>query len=412
MKQSEILIRQARRYLVGGVNSPVRSFRALGEKPLLIKEGTGSRVIDYDGRVYLDYVLSWGAAILGHAHPGIIDAIGSSAARGLSFGVTHEDEIRFGRDLRKAIPLLERIRFTSSGTEAVMGALRLARGVTQRNKILKFERSYHGHADYLLAWAGSGAHSLPFSEGVPEDFLRHTLIAPYGDKKACEKIFRKHGKDLAAVIVEPVGANSGVVLPDRGFLRKLRTWTKASGSLLVFDEVVTGFRFAYGSAADYFGITPDLICLGKIIGGGLPAGAFGGRRTYMKHLSPEGPVYQASTFAGHPVVMAAGLAALDSLKRRDYNRLNSSAGKLARGLERAASEAGISVRVNVFGSLFSFHFEEPSDFAVFHKGMLGEGMFLAPSMYEANFLSFAHTKTDIEATIKAARRVWLKMGKG
>jgi glutamate-1-semialdehyde 2,1-aminomutase len=404
------LLARAAKVLVGGVNSPVRSFGYAGVKPLFVKSGKGSKIYDHDGNSYIDYVLSWGSLVLGHAHPAVVRDTRRVVASGLSFGVTNDREIELAELIRSAIPFIEKIRFVNSGTEAVMGAIRLARGVTKRDKILKFENSYHGHADYLLAKAGSGLAtlSIPTSAGVPKDFTRHTLIAPYGDSDAVDGIFRKHGKEIAAVIVEPVGGNYGVIEPDRAFLEKLRRITKKYGALLIFDEVITGFRFSYGSAAQRFGITPDLICLGKIIGGGSPVGAYGGGANIMDKLAPSGDVYQASTFAGNPVTMQAGISTLNSLRalKYDYARLYDLTRYLCANLKSEAQKRGIGLRINYYGSMFSLKFKHRSDFRRFYGYMLENGVFFAPSEFEANFLSFAHTKKEIDRTLKHAKKAF------
>lgn len=389
------LLELAKHYLVGGVNSPARAFRFVGAEPVLIKRGKGSRIYDYDGNKYIDYVLSWGAMILGHSHPAVLSHIKRSLNLGLGFGATHKSEIELTQIICKAIPAIEKIRFVTSGTEAVMGAIRLARGVTKRDKILKFAHSYHGHADYLLAEAGSGLATMqiPLSAGVPKDIIRHTLIAPFGDSARLERIFQKYGSEIAAVIAEPVGGNYGVIAPDIDFLKELRAITRKYAALLIFDEIITGFRFRFGAVSDEFGIRPDLICLGKIIGGGLPVGAYGGRKEIMRHLAPEGEVYQASTFAGNPMVMQAGIATLRVLSRKEneYARLQSLTGILS-------SRWGI----NHYGSMFSFKFKEKRQFQKFYRAMLKAGVYFAPSPFEANFLSFAHTRKDIDETLERA----------
>lgn len=409
-KQNKTVIRAAKRVLVGGVDSPVRAFNYVGGDPIPIKRGRGASVYDYDGKRYIDYALSYGASILGHAHPEITAAIKKTSASGVGFGATHGVEVELAEKIRKAIPSLEKIRFVSSGTEAVMGAVRLARGVTGREKIVKFSHSYHGHADYLLAKAGSGLATLglPASKGVPRDFTRHTLIADYGDENLIGSIFKKYGPCIAAVLVEPVGGNDGVVLPDTSFLRKIRSLTKKSGALLIFDEVITGFRFRFGSAADYFGIRPDIICLGKIIGGGLPVGAYGGSEKVMKYLAPAGPVYQASTFSGNPVVMSAGLATLRVLgsSRKGYKRISRLASYLGKTLEREARFCGIDVTTRHFGGMFSVRFKKKKHFQVFYRLLLEKGVYFAPSEYEANFISFAHADKDIRNTITAIKETF------
>lgn len=396
----------AKRYLVGGVNSPVRSFKYVGGEPLLIKKGKGPFVYDNDGGKYIDYVLSWGSLILGHAHPAVIKELKQVMGSGLSFGATNAKEIELARLIHDAIPAIKKIRFVNSGTEAVMGAVRLARGFTGRDKIVKFENSYHGHADYLLAKAGSGlaTFGLPSSEGVPEDFVKHTLVVPPNDAGSLAKVFKRYSDKIAAVLVEPVGGNYGVVLPDVNFLREARNLTKRYGAILVFDEVITGFRFGFGSVSKQLGITPDLICLGKIIGGGLPVGAFGGPEAIMNKLAPEGRVYQSSTFAGNPIVMTAGLATLKTLSlHKGYYGISSELVRhLAIGLEKRAKYYGIELKVAHYRNMFSFKFRTDKLFGKFYRLVLEKGVFFAPSEFEANFLSFCHTSREIENTLKAA----------
>nr|MBU1328682.1 glutamate-1-semialdehyde 2,1-aminomutase [Candidatus Omnitrophota bacterium] len=401
------LFAEAREYLVGGVNSPVRAFNYAGCDPLIIKKGRDSKVYDYDGNKYIDYVLSWGSLILGHANPGVIKDIKKVIENGLGFGTTNEYEVGLAEIIMKAIPFIGKIRFVSSGTEAVMGAVRLARGYTKRDKILKFERSYHGHADYLLVKAGSGLATLglPASAGVPHDFIKDTLISGYGDKKAVRNIFKKHGKKIAAVIFEPCGGNYGVMPPDIDFLKYLRAIIAKNRALLIADEVMTGFRFDFGSLSWKLGIVPDIICLGKIIGGGLPIGAYGAKEEIMNHLAPLGDVYQASTFAGNPVVMQSGLSTLrelGKLKNR-YSFLSELTGYLAESIRESAKERNIELVVKNFGSMFSLKFKEKRQFQRFYRKLLGSGVYFAQSEFEANFLSFSHTRADIEKTICVAK---------
>ena len=396
---------KADKYLVGGVNSPVRSFGYVGGKPLLIERGKASKIYGHDGKVYIDYVLSFGAAILGHANKDVVKAVKEAAEKGSSFGMTTPGEIELAGIISKAIPLAEKIRFTNSGTEAVMGAIRLARAHTKRNKIIKFSGAYHGHADYLLAKAGSGlaTMNIPMSEGVPADFIGHTLIAESGDKRSVDRLFKRYGKDIAAVIVEPVGGNYGVVEPDEDFLRYLRKITKKNGALLISDEVITAFRFRFGSVSEILGIKPDLICMGKIIGGGLPVGAYAGRGEIMERLAPVGRVYQASTFGGNPVVMSSGIAALkvlSSLKSR-YKDLKDMTENIVGAINEGASRSGAGLETRHYGSMFSLKFHKKKEFQAFYKKLLSEGVFFAPSEYEANFLSFAHTRRDIKETVYA-----------
>ena len=404
---NHILFKKAESLLVGGVDSPVRSFKYVGLEPILIKKGLGSKVYDYDANVYIDYVLSWGALILGHTHPEVIKAVKKAADAGLNFGTTNAGEIELANVITNAAPSIEKIRFVNSGTEAVMSVLRLARGVTKREKILKFENSYHGSADYLLARAGSGLATLniPISAGVPKDFTKHTLIAPFGDLDFIKRLFQKYGNKIAAVIAEPVGGNHGVVLPDISFLKELRRMTEKYGALLIFDEVITGFRFGYGTAGERFGVRPDLVTLGKIIGGGLPIGAYGGSNEIMKHLAPEGQVYQASTFSGNPVVMQAGIATLKALSKlkNDYQRIEELTKNLSLGIKEEAGQLNIGLDISYFGSMFSIKFRNKGQFKKFYRQLLDQGVYFAPSEFEANFLSFAHTKNDVDKTLNAAR---------
>ena len=414
--KNDILFNRAEKLLVGGVNSPVRSFSYGGGRPLLISRGKGCRVYDYDGNSYIDYVLSYGAAILGHADTQVVRSIEKAAAQGLHFGATHLTEIELARLIQKAVPAAEKIRFTNSGTEAVMGALRLSRGYTGRDKIVKFAKAYHGHADYLLARAGSGLASLsmPFSKGVPDDFIKYTIVAEYGDKRLIDDIFKRYGREIAGVVVEPVGGNWGVVKPDKDFMRHLRKVTQRYGSLLVFDEVITGFRFGFGSVSDILKVNPDLICLGKIIGGGLPIGAYAGKAAIMDNLAPLGQVYQASTFAGNPLVMQSGIATfkrLASLKER-YPRLAEFTKALSFSMERSAKRYKVGLNVVHYGGMFSLKFEKRDDFARFHSRTLKAGIYFAPSEHEANFLSFAHTRKDIDLTQNRVEEVLKEMAKG
>ncbi len=402
------LFTEAKKYLVGGVNSPVRAFNYVGGNPLMIKKGRGSKVYDYDGNGYIDYVLSWGSLILGHAFPEIVEAVKAAACEGLSFGTTSIKEVELAKLIRRAIPFAEKIRFVNSGTEAVMGAVRLARGYTGRDRIVKFENAYHGHADYLLAKSGSGLATLgiPSSLGVPKDFAKSTIVAPHNDIKAVEDIFKRYGRKIAAVLVEPVGGNYGVLPPKIDFLKRLRALTSEYRALLIFDEVITGFRFSFGSVARNFGVIPDIVVLGKIIGGGFPIGAYGGRGKIMDKLAPLGKVYQASTFSGNPVVMQAGIYTLKTLalSGAKYRQIERFADFLSSAIEGAAKSRNIGLKVSRFGSMFSIKFENKYDFKTFYKGMLGGGVYFAPSEFEANFLSFAHTMEDVEITVNAAAK--------
>jgi glutamate-1-semialdehyde 2,1-aminomutase len=417
--RSAELFARAEKILVGGVDSPVRAFRAVGSTPLIIDRARGSRLWDIDGREYIDYVCSWGALILGHAHPDVVAAVAAQAQRGTSYGMTSPLEIELAQEIARALPSIERIRFVSSGTEATMSAIRAARGFTQRDLILKFEGGYHGHADSFLVEAGSGLATLGISSspGVPDALAKLTLNAPYNDLAAVEQIFREHGGEIAAVIVEPIAANLGVALPIRGFLDGLRELTRSDGALLIFDEVITGFRVAHGGAQNVFNVAPDLTTLGKIIGGGLPVAAYGGRREVMEVVAPLGPVYQAGTLSGNPLAMRAGLATLPKLESPGfYDALNKKTERLASGLRAALSESRIPGQVNVAGSLLTLFFtaepvrdyaaakkSDAAQFAAFFRQMLDRGIFLPPSQFEAFFVSAAHTDADIEATIAAAR---------
>ncbi len=420
------LYRKAQRYIPGGVNSPVRSFSAVGGYPVFIKRGAGPCMYGETGGRFIDYCCSWGALILGHAHPAVVRALERVIKQGTSFGAATKREVTLAQAIVEAVPSIEQVRLTSSGTEAVMGAVRLARAFTGRNKIIKFDGSYHGHADYLLVKGGSGIATLgiPGSPGVPRDFTKHTLVAGYNDAAAVRKLAAKHGKDLAAIIVEPVAANCGVVPPRPGFLQALRKVADRSGSVLIFDEVITGFRLALGGAQRVFRVKPDLTCLGKIIGGGLPIGAFGGRRDIMQLLAPVGDVYQAGTLSGNPVAVAAGLATLGLLKKREpYRALEARTRTLCEGIDDLAAKHGIDVRINRAGSLFTVFFsdrevvdyatarlQDTKRFAKFHRGLLEGGVYFSPSGFEANFLSTAHTAGDVGKTLKTAGRVLRGMG--
>ncbi|MFO1475259.1 MAG: glutamate-1-semialdehyde 2,1-aminomutase [Verrucomicrobiota bacterium] len=418
--RSEALFAEALNYLPGGVNSPVRAFRAVGGQPFFVNKAAGSQVWDVDGNAYVDYVLTWGPAILGHAHPKIISAVQAAAALGTSFGIPNPHEVTMARLIREAVPSVAKVRMTNSGTEACMSVIRLARGFTKRDKIIKFDGCYHGHADSLLVKAGSGALTFghPDSAGVPAAFTQHTIVVPYNDPDAVKAAFEANRGQVAGIIVEPVPGNAGLYLPRPGFLEFLRSITQAEGALLIFDEVMTGFRLARGGAQERFGISPDLSCFGKVIGGGLPVGAFGGRADIMDCLAPLGPVYQAGTLSGNPVAMAAGIAALEQLGAPVYARLEELGAQLEAGMREAAKSAGVPVQFNRCGSMFCAYFtSEPvwnladafkSDrerFKKYFHGMLDEGVYLAPSQFEAGFLSTAHSAADIEKTVRAAAKV-------
>lgn len=402
------LFNKAKRYLVGGVDSPVRAFGYVGGDPVLIKSGRGSKIYDYDGNVYIDYVLSWGASILGHARADINAGLKKRIGSGLHFGTTNEPEVKLAEIIHQAVPFIDKIRFVNSGSEAVMSAIRLARGFTKRDKILKFENSYHGSADFLLLKGGSGLSTLKIaaSAGVPDNSLKDTLAVPYGDIELVKDVFKKYAGQIAAVIVEPVGGNHGVIPLNLEFLLGLSKITKDAGVLLIFDEVITGFRFGFGTVASKISVKPDLVCLGKIIGGGLPIGAYGGSSKIMNHLAPLGKVYQASTFSGNPVVMQAGLDTLKALKKlkNDYARLDKLTEYLALRLRRLAQIKKAQLQIEYCGSMFSIKFNQKKQFQKFYKKLLDQSVYFAPSEFEANFLSFAHTAKDIENTLAAAEK--------
>lgn len=420
-QRSKVAFARANSVLPGGVNSPVRAFKSVGRDPVFIQRGQGARLWDIDGNSYLDYVLSWGPLILGHAHPVVVEAIKKAAERGTSYGAPTEIETECAQEVIKAFPSMEMVRMVSSGTEATMSALRLARGVTGRNKIVKFEGCYHGHGDSLLIKAGSGAltFGVPTSPGVPSAIASETIVAQYNDLVGLQEIFEQLGEDIAAVIVEPVTGNMGVVLPQEGFLEGLRSLTQQYGALLIFDEVMTGFRVSYGGAQGRYHIDPDLTCLGKVIGGGLPVAAYGGKRKYMEQVAPSGPIYQAGTLSGNPLAMAAGLATLQLLQDEGvYDELERKTTRLAEGLKSIAQECELPVWVNSVGAMFSAFFtNQPvldfksactSDvelFAAYFRGMLERGVYLAPSQFEAVFLSTAHSDADIDYTLEQAREV-------
>jgi glutamate-1-semialdehyde 2,1-aminomutase len=419
MTRSEELFARARRVIPGGVNSPVRAFKAVGGTPRFIARAQGARVWDVDGSAFVDYLGSWGPMILGHAHPAVLEAVSRAARDGTSYGAPCAAEVELAERVTRLVPSMEKVRFVSSGTEATMSALRLARGFTGRRKILKLEGCYHGHADALLVAAGSGVATLgiPGSPGVPEGTVADTVVAPYNDAAAAERVFAQHGRDLAAVIVEPVAGNMGCVPPREGYLQALRDLTRRHGALLVFDEVITGFRLGLGGAQAFYGIDPDLTCLGKIVGGGLPVGAYGGRAEIMDRIAPDGPVYQAGTLSGNPLAMAAGAATLDHLERAGaYPRLEALTGRLCGGLQRAAAAAGVDATVNHVASLFTVFFcsgpvtdyasaktADSAAFARFFHAMLDRGFYFPPAQLEAAFVSLAHAEADIDATIAAAR---------
>ncbi|HEX7966464.1 MAG TPA: glutamate-1-semialdehyde 2,1-aminomutase [Gammaproteobacteria bacterium] len=426
---SDTLFQDAQRYIPGGVNSPVRAFKGVGGDPLFIRRAEGAYLFDEDGRRYIDYVGSWGPMLAGHANAKVVEAVRRAAGDGLSFGAPTELETRLAERICRLVPSIEMVRMVSSGTEATMSAIRLARGHTGRDKIVKFEGCYHGHADSLLVKAGSGALTLgvPSSAGVPAALATLTLTLPYNDASAVEALFREQGDGIACVIVEPVAGNMNCVLPAPGFLETLRAACTKHGALLIFDEVMTGFRVAKGGAQSLYKITPDLTTLGKVIGGGMPVGAFGGRREVMQKIAPLGPVYQAGTLSGNPVAMAAGLAMLDIVEKPGFHAaLDKKTQKLAKGLAVAAKESSLPFVCNAVCGMFGLYFtREPavanyaqvmaSDVAAFRRffhGMLAEGVYLAPSAFEAGFMSAAHSDSDIAATLAAARRVMAGMAAG
>jgi glutamate-1-semialdehyde 2,1-aminomutase len=425
MSRSKQLFNRAQAIIPGGVNSPVRAFNGVGGEPLFIERAQDAYIFDVDGNKYIDYVGSWGPMILGHNHPDIKAAVITAAENGLSFGAPTEIEIIMAEKVRSLVPSMEQLRMVSSGTEATMSAIRLARGFTGRDKILKFEGCYHGHADCLLVKAGSGALTLgqPSSPGVPADFAKHTLTATYNDLQSVQQLFKQHPEEIACIIVEPVAGNMNCIPPMDGFLQGLRQICDDHNALLILDEVMTGFRVALGGAQAYYNVKPDLTTLGKVIGGGMPVGAFGGSTKVMQHIAPTGPVYQAGTLSGNPIAMHAGLAALTALDSPEYAQLAEKTKKLALGLQRVAAEENVALAVNFVGGMFGFFFSEEktiSNFAqvcacdvekfkkFFHL-MLQQGIYLAPSSFEAGFLSLAHTDKDIEDTLMAAKKAFSKL---
>ncbi|HAU32640.1 MAG: Glutamate-1-semialdehyde 2,1-aminomutase [Desulfotomaculum sp. 46_296] len=416
---SAALFDQAKRIIPGGVNSPVRAFKAVGGNPVFIEKGRGSNIFDADGNKYIDYVCSWGPLILGHCHPEVVKALKECVELGTSYGAPTELETNLAGAIVAAVPSIDMVRLVNSGTEAVMSSLRLARAFTGRDKIVKFEGCYHGHADSMLVKAGSGSMTLglPDSPGVPGNAAADTIVSAYNDLDMLEAVFKKEGKDIAAMIVEPVAGNMGVVPPDPGFLKGIRDLAGRFGSLLIFDEVITGFRVAYGGAQELYGVKPDLTCLGKVIGGGLPVGAYGGRREIMERIAPQGPVYQAGTLSGNPLAVTAGLATLKILRQNGfYEHLESKGARLADGLARAAAESGAGVAINRVGSMVSLFFtadkvtdynsacrSDTNRYAQFFKKMLDQGIYLAPSQFETWFISSAHSGEDIDLTIQAVQ---------
>ena len=417
MSRSQVLFQQAKKLIPGGVNSPVRACAAVGAEPLFIASASGGKITSVDGDTYVDFVQSWGPMLLGHAHPKVTQALHSATDRGTSFGAPCEDEVMLAEKVTEALPSVEMVRMVNSGTEATMSALRLARGFTGRNKVIKFEGCYHGHGDPFLASAGSGlaTFSVPGTPGVPAAVVSDTLLAPYNDLESVKKLFEAHGKDIAALIVEPVAGNMGLVLPQDGFLAGLRQLCDANGSLLIFDEVITGFRVSYGGAQKRFGSRTDLTTLGKSIGGGLPVGAYGGRAEVMALISPSGGVYQAGTLSGNPLAMAAGIATLSALRESDYQALECRVEQLCKELESAFAKNSIPVRITRLASMFTIFFTDKNvvDFASakqadadryarFYRHARTCGIFLAPSAFETGMASFAHTEADFRALVDAA----------
>lgn len=419
-EHSRRLFEEARRYIPGGVDSPVRAFKAVGGTPPFMVRGRGSRIFDADGNEFIDYVGSWGPLILGHAHPQVVKALKQAVEQGTTFGAPTELELTLARMVSAAMPAIEMVRFVNSGTEATMSALRLARAFTKRDKVVKFAGGYHGHADGLLVKAGSGLAtlSLPDSPGVPASYAQNTLVAPYNNSEAVTQLFQQYPQEIAAVIVEPVAANMGVVPPQPGFLDDLRRLTSGYGALLIFDEVITGFRVAYGGAQAIFGIAPDLTCLGKIIGGGLPVGAYGGRREIMEMIAPSGPVYQAGTLSGNPLAMVAGIETLKLLNQPSvYERLEKTASCLGEGILKVAAAFNFKLSVSRFASLLTIFFTanpaldyesvsgaDTTLFAKFFQELLVQGVYWPPSQFEAAFISLAHSDEDIQSTLEAIAR--------
>ncbi|MDH3997333.1 MAG: glutamate-1-semialdehyde 2,1-aminomutase [Desulfuromonadales bacterium] len=421
-QQSTELFSQAKQVIPGGVNSPVRAFKSVGCDPLFISRAEGSKIFDADGNAYIDYVGSWGPMILGHCHPKVVEAIQQTAATGASFGAPTARETELAEMVCEAYPNIEKVRMVSSGTEATMSAIRLARGYTGRDKILKFDGCYHGHADSLLVKAGSGlaTFGVPTSPGVPADFAKHTLTATYNDLEETKAMAAANKGDIACIILEPIAGNMGCVAPKAGFLEGLRALCDAEGIVLIIDEVMTGFRVAYGGAQERFGVRGDLVCLGKIIGGGLPVGAFGGKREIMESLSPDGGVYQAGTLSGNPLAMSAGIATLSLLKEEGfYEQIEEKSAYLCKGLSEAAAAAKVPTSLQRVGGMFCTYFqpeevfcfadvkpETPAVFGKFFRSMLDSGINLAPSQYEAGFMSIAHSQDDLDATIEAASKAF------
>ncbi|RTR38987.1 glutamate-1-semialdehyde-2,1-aminomutase [Shewanella canadensis] len=428
MTRSDTLFEQAKKTIPGGVNSPVRAFSSVGGSPRFIEKADGAYIYDADGNAYIDYVGSWGPMILGHNHPKIREAVLAAVENGLSFGAPTELEVTMAEKVIEMVPSMEQVRMVSSGTEATMSAIRLARGFTSRDKILKFEGCYHGHADCLLVKAGSGALTLgqPSSPGIPEDFAKHTLTATYNDLESVKALFEQYPEEISCIILEPVAGNMNCIPPVDGFLQGLRAICDQYGALMIIDEVMTGFRVSKSGAQGYYGVTPDLTTLGKVIGGGMPVGAFGGRKDVMQFIAPTGPVYQAGTLSGNPIAMSAGLAQMEELCADGvYEELAAKTKRIAEGFKSAANKHGIPMSINYVGGMFGLFFTEEEKvtsfeqvtkcdadkFPIFYHGMLDEGIYLAPSAYEAGFLSMAHGEKELEETLAAADRVFAKMAK-
>jgi glutamate-1-semialdehyde 2,1-aminomutase len=423
MQKSKSLFARAKQHIPGGVNSPVRAFKAVGGTPPFISKADGPYIFDVDGKRYIDYVQSWGPMVLGHNNPKIRQAVIDAAANGLSFGAPTEAEVIMAEKVSELVPSMQVLRMVNSGTEATMSAIRLARGFTNRDKILKFEGCYHGHADALLVKAGSGAltFGVPSSPGIPADYAKHTLTVEYNNIDSVANVFQQHPEDIACIIVEPVAGNMNCIPPVEGFLQGLRDICDQYGALLVFDEVMTGFRVARGGAQEKYNIKPDLTCLGKVIGGGMPVGAFGGKAEIMRHISPDGPVYQAGTLSGNPVAMAAGLASLGEIEKEGlYDQLTNATQTLAEGFKKLANKHGIPMSVNHAGSMFGLFFTNvervtnyqqatscnTEQFNLFYHGMLENGVYLAPASYEAGFVSAAHSDEIIQQTLVIADKVF------
>ncbi|MBQ3510051.1 MAG: glutamate-1-semialdehyde 2,1-aminomutase [Peptococcaceae bacterium] len=422
---SKKLFEEAQEFIPGGVNSPVRAFKAVGDHPVFIEKAEGSKLYDADGNEYVDYICSWGPMLLGHQPEAVTKAVQEALLKGSTYGAPTAAEVEIAKLIVDAVPSVEMVRMVNSGTEATMSAIRLARGYTNRNKLVKFEGCYHGHADHLLIKAGSGAltFGVPSSPGVPESIASETLSATYNDLDSVKKLFAEYPDQIAAVIVEPVAGNMGLIPPAEGFLEGLREVTKEYGALLIFDEVISGFRASYGGAQKVFNIMPDITCLGKIIGGGLPVGAYGGRKEIMQHVAPVGPVYQAGTLSGNPLAMAAGIATLKELAKPGfYETIEAKAKKLADGVQAAADKAGVAVSINHSASLLTVFFtnqnvdsyaaamtSDTAKFKVFFQSMLNQGVYLPPSQFECWFVSLAHTDEDIEKTIAAAEQAFAEV---